>query len=153
MLGQDRWTVQYSKVEEVDEGVDRDIRPNWNRRWNNIWQTISLPAWILSICLWLTFLPFCLQLWKATPSNEACSEQLSYWSPAFEVMKVEDTQFENGFMEPSIYRGKPTPELEEAWSDLWNRTYRPFVDRSFSANIFRASKTVISRYPTSNCRH
>ena len=37
----------------------------------------------------------------------------------FDVVEYEDVQFSNTFFQPSPYRGKPTPELEKAWSDLW----------------------------------
>jgi hypothetical protein len=37
-----------------------------------------------------------------------------------EAVEYVDVQFQNKFNEKSIYRGKPTPELERAWLDLWN---------------------------------
>ena len=30
---------------------------------------------------------------------------------------------QNHLMQPSIYRGHPTPEVEQAWIDLWKSTY------------------------------
>ncbi len=46
-------------------------------------------------------------------------------APAFEAVEYVDIQFQNGFHEKSKYRGKPTPELEQAWLDLWNCTSHP----------------------------
>ncbi|KAG0646874.1 hypothetical protein D0Z07_6265 [Hyphodiscus hymeniophilus] len=40
-------------------------------------------------------------------------------SPVFETLEYKDVQFSNAFSQPSPYRGKPTPELEKAWLDLW----------------------------------
>ncbi|RAK97889.1 oxidase ustYa family protein, partial [Aspergillus ibericus CBS 121593] len=41
-------------------------------------------------------------------------------APALEAVEYIDVKFQNRFNEHSIYRGKPTPELEQAWLDLWN---------------------------------
>ncbi|KXX81085.1 hypothetical protein MMYC01_202794 [Madurella mycetomatis] len=41
-------------------------------------------------------------------------------APAFEAVRYQDVQFQNSFSEKSVYRGKPTPRLEQAWLDLWN---------------------------------
>ncbi|KAL2277824.1 hypothetical protein FJTKL_15115 [Diaporthe vaccinii] len=47
-------------------------------------------------------------------------KKLSVWSPAFEAVEYVDVQFQNSFFEESRYRGRPTPEIERAWFDLWN---------------------------------
>lgn len=44
-------------------------------------------------------------------------------APAFEAVEYVDVQFQNSFFEESKYRGRPTPELEDAWFDLWNCEY------------------------------
>ena len=44
-------------------------------------------------------------------------------APVFDVVEYEDVQFSNTFYQPSPYRGKPTPELEKSWSDLWKSKY------------------------------
>lgn len=31
-----------------------------------------------------------------------------------------DVEFQNSFTEHSAFRGKPNPEREQAWLDLWN---------------------------------
>lgn len=36
-----------------------------------------------------------------------------------EVLEFEDVQFDNEFWKPSPYKGRPTPELEKRWHDLW----------------------------------
>ena len=41
-------------------------------------------------------------------------------APMMEAVKYEQVQFENAFHQKSKYRGTPTPELEQAWLDLWN---------------------------------
>jgi hypothetical protein len=37
-----------------------------------------------------------------------------------EAVEYEWVTFENTFFQESEYRGKPTPELEKSWDDLWN---------------------------------
>ncbi|KAJ9143375.1 Tat pathway signal sequence [Pleurostoma richardsiae] len=57
--------------------------------------------------------------WK--PSDLACATQLSPYSPYLESGDLEHEEFteENHLMQPSPYRGHPTPEVEEAWLKLW----------------------------------
>lgn len=42
-------------------------------------------------------------------------------APALEAVKYKDITLQNKFDEPSIYRGPPTLEREQAWLDLWGR--------------------------------
>ncbi|KAI1118047.1 hypothetical protein F5Y14DRAFT_400928 [Nemania sp. NC0429] len=44
-------------------------------------------------------------------------------APAIEdgVVEYYDTDFENEFAHKTKYRGPPTPELEAAWDQIWNR--------------------------------
>ncbi|UKZ77005.1 hypothetical protein TrVFT333_004721 [Trichoderma virens FT-333] len=42
-------------------------------------------------------------------------------APAFRAVELYDTDFANGFIEKSKYRGPPTAELEQLWFDLWNQ--------------------------------
>lgn len=55
-----------------------------------------------------------------SPNEAECMQKLSVWSPAFEAVEYVDVQFQNGFFEQSKYRGRPTPEIEKAWFELWN---------------------------------
>ena len=41
-------------------------------------------------------------------------------APMMDAVEYEKVQFENAFHQKSRYRGSPTPELEQAWLDLWN---------------------------------
>lgn len=40
-------------------------------------------------------------------------------APAHEAFEYEDVQLDNAFWKPSPYKGKPTPDLEAKWKDLW----------------------------------
>ena len=42
-------------------------------------------------------------------------------APMLEAVKYEEVAFANDFHQPSIYRGYPTQEREQAWEALWNR--------------------------------
>nr|A0A142I736.1 RecName: Full=UstYa family oxidase phomYc'; AltName: Full=Phomopsin biosynthesis cluster protein Yc'a [Diaporthe leptostromiformis]AMR44288.1 DUF3328 protein [Diaporthe leptostromiformis] len=55
------------------------------------------------------------------PSNITCAKQLSPYSPYLEDGDLELEEFTelNHLMQPSPYRGQPTPEIEEAWVRLW----------------------------------
>ncbi|KAH8912447.1 hypothetical protein BR93DRAFT_78799 [Coniochaeta sp. PMI_546] len=55
------------------------------------------------------------------PPDIACARQLSPYSPYLESGDLEYIEFtdQNHFMQPSIYRGPPSHELEDAWTRLW----------------------------------
>ena len=40
-------------------------------------------------------------------------------APINEAIEYEEKDLFNPFYTKTIYRGPPTPELEEAWEDLW----------------------------------
>jgi hypothetical protein len=46
-------------------------------------------------------------------------------APFLETGDLEYDEFtdKNHLMQPSIYRGHPTAEIEQAWIDLWRRVY------------------------------
>jgi hypothetical protein len=60
-----------------------------------------------------------------TPLGYHNGNRLLIWyeAPVYDVVEYEDVQFSNKFYQPSPYRGKPTPELEKAWGDLWKSMY------------------------------
>ena len=80
-----------------------------------------------------------------TPSDIACARKLSPYcetnslsslerwmliqdlAPFLDSGDLEYKEFtdENHLMQPSIYRGLPTPEVEQAWIELWRSTYTP----------------------------
>ncbi|TVY38938.1 Cyclochlorotine biosynthesis protein [Lachnellula subtilissima] len=65
---------------------------------------------------------FFLLYFLKRPSDHECAAQLSVWSPLMEaegVVEYKETDFENDFAHQTKYRGPPTQELEDAWSDLW----------------------------------
>ncbi|MCJ1225796.1 hypothetical protein MMC12_002445 [Toensbergia leucococca] len=72
----------------------------------------------------LFFLAGCSSLaltifWKREVDENTCARKTSVWSPALDVVRYEEVEFQNLFDEPSIYRGPPTAEREQAWQDLW----------------------------------
>lgn len=50
-------------------------------------------------------------------------ELMHQTAPAIEdgVVEYYDTDFDNEFAHKTKYRGPPTPELEAAWDQIWNR--------------------------------
>ncbi|KAK1622337.1 hypothetical protein BDP81DRAFT_360924 [Colletotrichum phormii] len=67
---------------------------------------------LLGLSTWLHFNP-------AGPSDLACARKLNVLSPVQDALEFEDVQFDNGFWKSSPYKGRPTPELEARWKDLW----------------------------------
>lgn len=66
-------------------------------------------------------------------------------------MEYEDVQFSNTFYQPSPYRGKPTPELERAWSDLWkSKTLDPMENMKLTKGIVGTVDGPLDRLPAFN---
>ncbi|QLI70845.1 Cyclochlorotine biosynthesis protein O [Metarhizium brunneum] len=59
-----------------------------------------------------------MALGHLTVTNSDCGRQLSTWSPAFEAVEYYQTTFEGEFLAPSVWRGPPFPELDEAWNRI-----------------------------------
>ncbi|KXT07740.1 hypothetical protein AC579_4701 [Pseudocercospora musae] len=64
-----------------------------------------------------------------------CGAQLSPYSPFLEANTLQYTTFteENHLMQPSPYRGQPTPEIETAWRELWRVPRIQFPESKLSA--------------------
>ncbi|KAK1957582.1 hypothetical protein LY78DRAFT_707613 [Colletotrichum sublineola] len=72
----------------------------------------------------ITILLLSGRLWtQERPTDAACAKQLSPYSPYLETSSMEFLEYteENHLMQPSPYRGTPTPEIEEAWIRLWRK--------------------------------
>jgi hypothetical protein len=106
----------------------------------NLFNKFALSGWVFAIILF----GINLYTWihPRVPTDIECTRQLNAWckwskdyrgahsidgrsltrilvAPVFDVVEYEDVKFSNNFFQPSPYRGKPTPELEKSWSDLW----------------------------------
>ncbi|KAI1179334.1 hypothetical protein F4777DRAFT_470745 [Nemania sp. FL0916] len=80
---------------------------------------------LLTILPWLiSFASTALLLYNFLrgPDEFACTRLLNPYSPAIEegVVEYYETDFENEFAHKTKWRGPPTPELEAAWSQIWN---------------------------------
>jgi hypothetical protein len=85
------------------------------------WKVIAPFAWIITTTLYFILVASLLKThYFDKPSKIRCSKELSTYSPALEAVEYEEIQFQNSFFEPSVYRGKPTPERNEAWRVLWD---------------------------------
>ena len=63
-------------------------------------------------------------------------------APMMEAVEYGKVQFENAFHQKSQYRGSPTPELEQAWLDLWNCMLHKPASYKFRANSILSEDTV-----------
>jgi len=101
---------------ESETFLPKPISSVINRR-RNILDKFALLGWVLAIVL------LAINAWRwinpRQPTDLECTKKLTAWSPVFDAVEYEDVQFSNTFFQPSPYKGKPTPELEKAWSDLW----------------------------------
>ncbi|KAI1119431.1 hypothetical protein F5Y14DRAFT_395268 [Nemania sp. NC0429] len=84
------------------------------------WRVLGPVAWLFTTFLLIVLLVVAVAALTKEPTEKQCAERLTVWSPAFEAVEVVDVQFQNSFMEKSIYRGPPTIEREKAWLDLWD---------------------------------
>ncbi|KAI4863017.1 hypothetical protein F4820DRAFT_471924 [Hypoxylon rubiginosum] len=78
-------------------------------------------AFVASQSITVAVLIICIMIADQGPSEITCARKLSPYSPALETGDVEYEEFtdQNHLMQPSPYRGNPTPEIEEAWIRLW----------------------------------
>ncbi|KAF4884252.1 Cyclochlorotine biosynthesis protein O [Colletotrichum fructicola] len=67
---------------------------------------------LLGLSVWIHLHP-------KPPTDRQCVRQLNVPSPVHDVLEYEEVQFDNAFWKPSPYKGKPTPELEAKWKELW----------------------------------
>ena len=107
----------------------------------------------LKLCLWPLFVVQSIVIFilvidstiHQTPSDITCARKLSPYcrtnplnflerlmliqdlAPFLDSGDLEYKEFtdKNHLMQPSIYRGLPTPETEQAWIELWRSTYNP----------------------------
>lgn len=138
---------RYSKLPSDEDGEVEEpsqLSPATHR---GCWRIFGLGAWVFTTLLLAACLLLLVAAITREPSDRECLIKLSVWckflqfpshsvpsrrihlglkncngtpAPAFEAVEHVDVQFQNGFHEKSIYRGKPTPDLEQAWLDLWN---------------------------------
>jgi hypothetical protein len=93
-----------------------------SRRILDHWQVVAPFAWIFTTTLSLVLVAYILKAhFYDKPTKIQCARELSTYSPAWEAVEYDEIHFQNSFFEPSIYRGKPTPERNEAWRVLWDR--------------------------------
>ncbi|KAI0514737.1 hypothetical protein F5B22DRAFT_610544 [Xylaria bambusicola] len=84
------------------------------------WRLFGPVAWSLTTFLLVAVVCLLGAAVTREPNEAECIAKTSSWSPAFEAVRYRNIKWQNTFSEKSIYRGKPTKELEQAWSDLWN---------------------------------
>ncbi|KZL64566.1 hypothetical protein CT0861_06664 [Colletotrichum tofieldiae] len=96
----------------IDEWMPSLRKPNYG--WHNRCALclFALSGLFLGLSVWVHFHP-------KSASDQQCLERLNVASPVHDVFEYEDVQFDNAFWKPSPYKGKPTPDLESKWKELW----------------------------------
>ncbi|KAK8915378.1 Cyclochlorotine biosynthesis protein O [Metarhizium anisopliae] len=100
----------YHLQEGLNENTTSDLELRDRRRQLFLVALTSLSL----LCLMI----LSMALGRLTVTNFDCGRQLSTWSPAFEAVEYYQTTFEGEFLAPSVWRGPPSPELDEAWNRI-----------------------------------
>lgn len=128
--------------ERTQEVVDEIVLPS-----REFWAGFCFATVLYLGCLVVFIIEFTVEPWK--PSDRSCARQLSsycrffpcfltlpkhlgapklkrdmligYVAPMIDAVEYEEITFANDFEQPSIYRGYPTYEREQAWKNLWDR--------------------------------
>ncbi|KAK3400717.1 hypothetical protein B0T20DRAFT_494689 [Sordaria brevicollis] len=108
---------------------------------------LSHPAILISQVVVITLLAvYAFVVSRKAPSDLACARQLSPYSPYLETDDLRYVEFtdQNHLMQPSPYRGQPTPEVEEAWIKLWRMPTIHFPE---------SAMPLLNKTPASNYAH
>ncbi|KAK3949208.1 hypothetical protein QBC32DRAFT_400402 [Pseudoneurospora amorphoporcata] len=152
----DHAQVKYDAVEDSENGTPtRCNSPSllWSAGFAKRQGSILLhPAVVISQALIMTLLAvYAIVLtWKG-PSDLVCARQLAPYSPYLETNDLRYVEFtdQNHLMQPSPYRGHPTPEVEEAWVKLWRMPTIHFPQDKMAA----LNKTPASNYAHVSARY
>ncbi|KAF4781224.1 hypothetical protein HER10_EVM0008872 [Colletotrichum scovillei] len=105
------------QAEEEEFFLDDDNMQPPTKKSKTSFETLSFPFFWIS-CIFLGLSTW-LHLNPSGPSDLQCVRKLNVWSPVQDILEYEDVQFDNAFWKTSPYKGRPTPELEAKWKDLW----------------------------------
>ncbi|KAK7184348.1 uncharacterized protein CC84DRAFT_1083597 [Paraphaeosphaeria sporulosa] len=75
---------------------------------------------ICNICLFVTSTALLALAYARPVSDAVCTRQLFSYSPALEAVEYHEEDYKGVFHQPSIYRGRPTDEIDEHWRKLWD---------------------------------
>ncbi|EXV00379.1 DUF3328 domain protein [Metarhizium robertsii] len=103
-----------------DEGLDRGFSlkkyplvDEYGRR------CISLTwTWIIQSAMLACSLTLFILSWSGRPSDETCVRKLFPYS--LEAVEYHDETLPGAFLQPSPYRGTPTPDIDARWEKLWD---------------------------------
>lgn len=82
--------------------------------------------WAGQLLLFLVSVAALALAYAHPPSDATCVEKLFSYSPALESVEYHEEDYSGVFHQPSIYRGHPTPELDEHWRKLWDCKFFEF---------------------------
>jgi hypothetical protein len=113
-------------------------------------QELRWTRWTLVFFVLSTIILLVAYMLKA-PSDLACARRTSIWckfiwnhllileleteltktkkAPAHVAVEYKEMDFDNDFVHKTIYRGPPTPALEDAWKKLWKCEYSIWMGR------------------------
>ncbi|GFN21420.1 hypothetical protein AtubIFM55763_010580 [Aspergillus tubingensis] len=69
---------------------------------------------VMLVCSFAFFISGCYD----EPTEAACTRKMFPYSPALEAVEYHDETIKGEFMQPSPFRGTPTPELDARWEEI-----------------------------------
>ena len=132
----------------LEKDDDEPYQKTQGCRWSR-WCTVA--AWIAQLLLFAASVAFfCLGAGKRHLSDQQCAEQLSAYcespvssalrpvlphadssaAPAIGVVDYEVVRFQGALLDENPWKGRPSPELDEAWNTIVNSKPVPCKKRN-----------------------
>lgn len=113
--------------------------PRHRRRWARV-----LP-WVLHLLLLsISATLFLLSLRK--PSDSQCARRLSAYSSLIESVEYHDIKFNGSLFNPSVYMGKPSPELDGAWNAIVQRSKPTRITSEMLKKLHKEERPSLIRF-------
>ncbi|KAJ6578017.1 hypothetical protein B0H19DRAFT_1122111 [Mycena capillaripes] len=80
------------------------------------------------------------------PTDAECTALLSVYSPAQPAIRYHPVKFNGTFNFPSIYRGTPTPELDDAWDRISVDVRPTRIDKSVLPKIGKEETSSLVKF-------
>ncbi|RAL00024.1 oxidase ustYa family protein [Aspergillus ibericus CBS 121593] len=112
-----------SELEETEEGLlqseklDRALKSKTDQKDKSCTQRL-IWGWVLQSVMLVGSLTLLILSWYGEPSEVACTRKMFPYSPALEAVEYHDETLQGEFMQPSPFRGTPTPEIDARWEEI-----------------------------------
>ncbi|KAH8587733.1 hypothetical protein B0O99DRAFT_747327 [Bisporella sp. PMI_857] len=104
--------------EKSDGAFVLKTEPNLDR-YRRSWLRLNW-SWILQSVMLVCSSTLFILCWYGEPSDATCTRKLFPYSPALAAVTYHEETLLGAFLQPSPYRGTPTPEIDSRWEDIWD---------------------------------